>query len=143
MSGDSLMVADDGNNRLAVLGPDLRIHRTANGRAPGLPAELSPRAVDSKGRFYAVIPAWMSITQGTIPDSLPIVRFTPGTGPVEIIARLKASPEPPPPPRRDRPTFPVWVFAPGDSWAVTPGGRVALVHARTYQVEWIEPDGSV
>ena len=102
MSGDSLIVADDGNNRLAVLGPDLRIHRTANGRAPGIPAELSPRAVDSKGRFYAVIPAWMSITRGIIPDSLPIVRFTPGAGPVETIARIKASPEPPPPPRRDR-----------------------------------------
>ncbi len=56
MAGDSLMVADDGNNRLVVLGPDLKIHRVANGRAPGLQFELSPRAVDQAGRFYSVIP---------------------------------------------------------------------------------------
>lgn len=139
MAGDSLMVADDGNNRLVVLGPDLKIHRVANGRAPGLPSELAPRAVDQAGRFYAVIPGWM--LQAERPDSLPVVRFIPGAGSMETIGRLKASPQPPPPPRRDRPTFPVYVFAPGDSWAVTPAGRVALVRAADYRVEWIEPNG--
>ena len=141
MGGDSLMLADDGNNRLAVLGPDLRIHRVTRGNAPGLPTELTPRAVDSKGRFYAVIPGWALSPRGEEPDSLPVVRFIPGAKPVETVARLKASPRPPPPPRRDRPTYPVFVFAPGDSWAATPAGRVALVRAADYRVEWIEPDG--
>ena len=133
MAGDSLVMADDGNNRLVVLGPDLKIHRVATGRTPGLPFELSPRAVDQTGRFYSVIPDWMLETES---DSLPVVRFVPGAGSVETIARLKASPRPPPPPRRDRPTFPVYAFAPGDSWAVTPAGRVAIVRAADYRVEW-------
>ena len=141
MGGDSLIVADDGNNRLAVLGPDLRIHRVTSGNAPGRPTELTPRAVDSKGRFYAVIPGWALSTRGEEPDSLPLVRFVPGAKPVETVARLKGSPRPPPPPRRDRPTYPVLVFAPGDAWAATPAGRVAIVRAADYRVEWIEPDG--
>ena len=141
MGGDSLMVADEGNNRLVVLGPDLRIHRVTNGRAPGLQFELSPRAVDQAGRFYAVIPQWMLMGQGAESDSLPVVRFGHGAGRLETIARLKASPLPPPPPRRDRPTFPVLAFAAGDSWAVTSSGRIAIVRGADYRVEWIEPDG--
>lgn len=141
MAGDSLLLVDEGNNRLAILGPELRIRRTATGSAPGLPVELAPRAVDSRGRFYAVIPGWALSRQGTEADSLPLVRFVPGVGPVETIARLKASPRPPAPPRRDRPTYPVLVFAPADAWAASPTGRVAVVRAADYRVEWIEPDG--
>ena len=138
MPGDSLMVADDGNNRLVVLGPDLKIHRVANGHAPGLPFDLSPRAVDQSGRFYSVIPGWMLETES---DSFPVIRFVPGAGSMETMAQLRASPRPPPPLRRDRPTFPVYALAPGDSWAVTPAGRVAIVRAADYRVEWIEPNG--
>ena len=33
-------------------------------------------------------------------------------------------------------------FAPRDSWAAGHDGRVAIVHASPYRVEWIRPDGS-
>lgn len=32
-------------------------------------------------------------------------------------------------------------FAPHDTWVVAPNGRVAIVHAQPYRVEWISPDG--
>jgi hypothetical protein len=60
---------------------------------------------------------------------------------VETIARLEARPEPPPPPRRDRPTFSLLAFAAGDSWVATPSGRLAIVRASAARVEWIEPGG--
>jgi hypothetical protein len=34
-------------------------------------------------------------------------------------------------------------FAPQDDWAVAPDGRVALVRAEPYRVEWLHPDGRV
>jgi hypothetical protein len=32
-------------------------------------------------------------------------------------------------------------FAPRDEWAVAPDGRIAIVHAADYRVEWIAPNG--
>ncbi len=138
---DSLVLADDGNNRLSLLGPDLKFHRLVPRATPGLPTELSPRVVGARGEFLALIPGWVLFGAGLPNDSLPIVRFTPGGSGRETLARLKAAPEPPPPPRRDRPRIPGTIFGVGDAWAATPAGRIAIVRAPEFRIEWIGIDG--
>lgn len=34
------------------------------------------------------------------------------------------------------------VFAAGDAWAADPSGRIAIVRAKDYHVEWIDPSGA-
>jgi len=138
---DSLILADDGNNRLQLLGPDGRFHRLVPRTTPGLPVELTPRVVGARGQVLAVIPGWVLFGEGQPTDSLPIIRFTPGAAGRETVAKLKATPEPPPPPRRDRPRIPMMIFGAGDAWAATPSGRIAIVRAPDFRIEWIAPDG--
>ena len=139
--GDSTLVLDEGNNRLDLIGPDGRIHRTINPRTPETEVGLFPRAVDQAGRYYTAIPAWILFTQGIRPDSLPLVRYLPDARRLDRLAWLRPSPEPPPPPRRDRGRIPYIVFGAADAWAAGPDGRVAIVRARDYRVEWIDPTG--
>ena len=46
MPGDSTLLSDEGNQRLAVIGPDLKIHRTFHLQIPGIGVPLGARAVD-------------------------------------------------------------------------------------------------
>ncbi|MEO8448457.1 MAG: hypothetical protein ABI647_01630 [Gemmatimonadota bacterium] len=142
LPGDSVLLIDEGNDRLAVIGPDDRIHRTFHARTPELSVGLTPRAVDSAGRFYTMIPDWVLFGMRQPSDSLPIVRFAMGAERLERIGWIHPAPQPPPPPRRDRPRIPMLIFGAGDSWAASPGGRIAIVHAAPYRIEWIEPNGT-
>jgi hypothetical protein len=139
--GDSVLLIDEGNNRLVLIGPDLRIKRTMARQTPELPDALWPRGVDPSGRHYALVPGWIMFARGMASDSLPIVRFQPTGTKLETLAWLHPSPDPPPPPRRDRPRIPMVVFAAGDAWAPGPNGRIAIVRAKDYRVEWIDSAG--
>lgn len=140
--GDSVLLVDEGNNRMALIAPDGRIGRTFHAATPGLDVGLNPRSVDRAGRHYAVVPGWVRFGQHLERDSLPLLRWVPGARRSEEIAWIHPSPEPGDPPRRDRPRFPITVFGAGDGWAAGPDGRVAVVRARDYHVDWIEPNGS-
>ena len=144
VAGDSVLVTDEGNNRLALIGPDLRIRRTFQPATPGLAERIWPRTVDAGGRYYALIPGWVLFGMGQPDDSLPVIRFLPAPAgrTRETIAWLHPAPQPPPPPRRDRPRIPMLVFAAGDAWAADPSGRIAIVRAKDYHVEWIDPSGA-
>jgi len=138
-TGDSTLLVDEGNSRLAVVGPDLRIHRSFALRLPGIDVPVGTRGVDAQGRYYVQIPGWLSNARER-GDSVWLVRFDLGRNRVDTLASLKGSTSPPPRDGRQL-GIPFVPFAAQDNWMVARDGRVALVRSVPYHVEWRAPDG--
>lgn len=139
MPGDSTLLVDEGNQRLAVIGPDLKVHRSFNLIIPGIGVPLGARAVDRRGRYYLQIPGWLNGPRGGT-DSIVVVQFDPRTQRVDTLARIKGST-----PRRNtmKPGIPYVLFAPQDVWNVTLDGRLGVVRSGDYHVDWREADGRI
>lgn len=139
MPGDSTLLSDEGNQRMAVIGPDLKIHRSFTLMLPGIGVPLGARAVDRRGRYYLQIPAWVSMRENP-GDTIVVVRYDARTERVDTLARVKGST-----PRKNtmRPGIPYVLFAPQDAWAVTLDGRLAVVRSGDYHVDWREADGRI
>lgn len=137
--GDSTLLSDEGNSRLAIIGPDLRIHRSFTLLLPGISFPMGARGMDPQGRFYLQIPAWMDGPRRPN-DSVVVVRFDPRAQRVDTLLRVQGSTALPPGPRYGM----GWVvFAPQDVWSVTRDGRIAVVRSSDYHVEWYEPNGRI
>jgi hypothetical protein len=139
LPGDSTLLVDQGNERLAVIGPDLSIVRSFSSHRPGLTHTVVPRAVDSAGRFYFEIPNWTR-PDANLNDSVAVVRWDPRTGIEEPVGRIRAETYRKPG-RRLRPSLPYVVFAPQDVWQADGGGRVAFVRSAGYRVDWRDAGG--
>ena len=139
LPGDSTLLSDEGNSRSAVIGPDLRIHRSFTLNLPGGSYPMGARSFDRAGRFYLQIPAWMSSARAPN-DTIPLVRFDRTAQKVDTLVRIKGASWLPPGPRYG---FGWVVFAPQDAWAVAPDGRIAVVRSGDYHVEWYAPNGTV
>lgn len=163
LPGDSTLLVDLGNARLSVLDPaGTYVHSYPMALTPQAPPAggpqqgptmlateiLNPRVVDAEGRiYYTARPRSAGPgAGGGAPDSSEVRRWTPGgTEPVRV-ARLR-------PPAQSTTTSggsgnvrvamrPV-PLAPQDDWAVAPDGRVAVVRAEPYHVQWVSEDGEV
>lgn len=144
-TGDSVVLSDQGNARLAVIGPDLRIHRSFTLTIPNVPTGFFPRAVDPNGRMYAQVPRWAARGYGAHGDSIPLVAITPpaagGRAPaVAVLAWVIAEAEPA---GGRKFGLPFVAFSPQDGWAATSDGRVVIVRVGDYHVEWIDQRGMV
>lgn len=137
MAGDSTLLVDEGNQRLAVIGPDLRIHRSFNLMIPGIGVPLGARATDRRGRYYLQIPGWLNGPRGGT-DTIVVIRFDPRTPRVDTLARIKGST-----PRKNtmKPGIPYVLFAAQDVWNVTTDGRLGVARSGDYHVEWRDTDG--
>ena len=140
MPGDSTLLVDEGNSRLAVISPALAITRSFTLRIPGIGFTLGARAMDAQGRFYLQVPGWM-IAAHERGDSVPLVRFDPRTQRVDTMALIKGATSLPPKVPKYGLSF--IAFSPEDVWAVTMDGRVAVVRSSDYHVEWIGSDRRV
>ena len=138
LPGDSTLVADEGNARFMILGPDLKVHRSLSSQRPGLVYSPWPRATDRQGRLYFQVPAWAAGPEGIEDDSVHVARLDLRTGKLDTLARARRPTEP-----RVKYGLPYVGFAPQDVWQATPDGRIALVRSRDYHIEWREPDGRV
>jgi hypothetical protein len=141
LPGDSTLLVDQGNERLAVIGPDLSIVRSFSSHRPGLTHAVVPRAVDSAGRFYFEIPNWTR-PDANLNDSVAVVRWDPRTGIEEPVGRIRGETYRQPG-RHLRPSLPYVVFAPQDVWQADAAGRVAFVRSADYRVEWRDRDGRI
>jgi hypothetical protein len=135
LPGDSTLLVDVGNGRLAVVGPDLRIHRTFSASPSEARYGLTPRYADAEGFLYFTVPPWARGPAAGPGDSVEIARWHPVQHTVEPVAMVKGMT-----PRRDRgpsltPRFPNVPFAPQDAWAVTPRGDLFVVRSDDYHVE--------
>jgi hypothetical protein len=145
LPGDSTLMTDLGNGRLAVLAPDGSIVRTepiARDGEDGGMMLVMPQATDAEGGI------WFASRGGprmSLDDSVQVRRLDPVTGELETMARLA-----PPPMTRstnggaanmEERIMPI-PFGAQDAWSVGPGG-LAIVRAEPYHVERVRPDGSV
>jgi hypothetical protein len=142
LPGDSTLLVDLGKGRFVIIGPDGSLMdgmSMAVPREDGAPSFLLPRAVDERGRLYFM--ASGALGQGP-PDSTAVVRYDRATARMDTVARLWR-----PEPRVQRSGGSVRVsgtmMEARDDWAVGPDGRVAVLRANGYSVDWHLPDGTV
>lgn len=138
--GDSVLLVDEGNARLGIISPDLRIVRSFVLDVPGVPATLVPRGVDPEGRMYAQVPRWAAEGVGRRGDSVPILRVGGRGAQPEIVAWVLVLADPPGKIRRGLPYVP---FTPQDVWAANSRGELVIARSGDYHVEWLTQHGVV
>lgn len=149
----STLVTDLGNGRLSVFGPDGRYREStpivqggsAPGAGPGRPTFVLATQVDGQGRLYFQQFGFGGGGQRPA-DSAAVVRFDRRAARLDTVAFVKIAP-----PiervsgtannRNVQMTPPVYPRQ--DGWAVAPDGRLAIVRAADYHVEWVTPTGRV
>jgi hypothetical protein len=142
LPGDSTLLVDLGKMYMTVVGPDGAFHdgmSMALTSEDGRPSFILPRAVDSEGRIYAESSGVMG---GGPQDSTAISRYDRSTGSSERVAMVWRTP-PTITRSGDNVSMSLRRMVPNDDWAVTPEGRVAVIRANGYFVEWHSPDGEV
>jgi hypothetical protein len=149
LPGDTILIADGGNNRYLVLGPGGRVLSTM----PPVRIQPNPNttygvdinATDAQGGMYFLLPRGLVQQQDA---GTPVVRFHRGRASFDTVGRVfmpalttgaqqsagggasfgMIAPTP---------------FAARDEWVVAPDGSLAVVRTEPYHVEWTSPGGVV
>ena len=153
LADDRSLLVDLGNARLTEVAADNSFGATLplSSGTPGPPGSGSdfeiriPEGVDDAGRIYYQGRV-MAIGDGDPPTEAPLRRWDPDADVVDDITMLllperKISRSGGP--GNQSVSMRQVPLSPEDAFAVAPSGRVAVVRAEPYHVEWIEPDGSV
>lgn len=142
LPGDSTLLLDLGKGRFTIVGPDGSFHEGMSMAVPredGAPSFMFPRAVDDRGRLYFMASGVMG--QGPA-DSTAVVRYDRETARMDTVALLWR-----PETRVQRTGGSIRVtqtmMQSRDDWAAGPDGRVAVVRANGYSVEWRLADGTL
>jgi hypothetical protein len=142
----TILLADHSGPRALVLSPDGTItggYRTARrGVRSSSDSDTDQTRLDARGfAYFADRASGLAITD--LPTSSDLVRLDPAKQTEERIAQL-AIPKSERLPSGDGMILTRSVIGdPADGWGVLPDGRVAVVRANPYRVEWISPAGSV
>ena len=157
LPGDSSGVYDMLNSRLLVVlpdgkaGPFITIERPSQPGPGGGTVRIggsAPRYADGKGRLYWTGQAFSEPRPGQPPkvaDSLPILRYDRGTKKIDTLAWVRPAKENVQTSggggRMEVRMGVANPFSPRDEWAVAPDGRVVVLRAPEYRVEWYGPSG--
>lgn len=145
--GDSLLLVDRASRRLLVIAPDGRMGR-ALPFPDGLGGMPDPRGADRAGRVYFQASPFRgepgaSPAPAALPDTVPILRWDPGSGRVDTVGRVRI------------PALKMQVsggenarmvmmrpqpYAPADAWVVADRGAVGVVREGDYHVDWLGGD---
>lgn len=151
LPGDSSAVPDPLNSRLLVVLPDGKAGgfiMTSGGEGGGIRMGALPRKSDGRGNLYWSTPG-VSIPSGggppKISDSAAVIRWNFAAKKTDTLAML-ALPKGSSQVSGGAGRVNVQIgggnpFTPRDEWAVAPDGRVAVLRAGDYHVEWISPNG--
>jgi len=145
LPGDSTLLVDIGKARLISIGPDMVLHdgmqiaKTVEREGRVSMQLIMPRFVDGEGRLY--YPGQGGLDQGP-PDSTAILRYDRAAERVDTLGWAWR-----PEPNVIRSGSSVRMLSRQmegrDDWAVGSDGRLAIVRAADYSVEWRYPDGRV
>lgn len=150
LPGDSTLLVDLGNGRLATLGPDLGFGSTSaitvgEPRMGGPMVFAIPQGVDEEGRVYARAMGG-GMGAGAYPDSAEILRIDREARTADPVAKFKIQSVT----RQtsgganDRAVAIAPVpLSPEDAWGVAADGSVILARCGDYHLERIAPDGTV
>jgi len=139
LPGDSSLLVDLGKAQLTVINPDGTFGEGMPMMIPredGFPEILHPRFVDATGKVYHQAARSRS---GGPPDSAAVARFDRASRTFDTVAMVWL-------PenflvRSQRFGFLPRMLEPRDDWAVGEDGRVAVIRAEDFSVEWSFPDG--
>lgn len=146
LPGDRTLLVDLGNGRLTVLSPELefgdtRPYATVD-PAAGTMLRMHPQGVDGMGRIYfRASPGF-----DEDPDSLRILRMDLETEQIESVGmfmREGRTREESGDATSQNVSITQIPLSPTDAWGVADDGRVVVVRAGDYHVDWFEVDGSV
>lgn len=150
LAGDTTLLVDVGNFRLALLDPASKIVATT-------PLMMDntlrmPRGSDARGNLYWDQARQVSSQSGIEPlegGTAPIIRWRFGSNAMDTVAMIA---------RSGRAAVSTWRMSGGsasavtptkrpaysaqDAWVVAADGRIAVVHHEDYHVEWIPPNGT-
>lgn len=158
---DTTMLFDPLNNRYLVIGPDakpvtsFRVETPPPASAGGggggmmmIGGGLTARVADARGRLYAEgAPISMGPNgQPQQADSTVLLRYDRATQRIDTLGYIKLA-------KQNVQTsgsqgnFSIQIggsnpLTPRDEWSVFPDGRVAIVRAADYHVDWIAPNGT-
>lgn len=139
--GDETLMLDMGNRRLLRI-VNGQIARDAIPLAGGdgqLP--IFPRAVDAQGRIYYDLAGVMSpaTIEYTRRGRAPLLRFDPSTNRTDTLGMVSFPPTPAASagPGEVRVSIGGQAYQARDAWAITPEGRVGVVRAAPYHVQWL------
>lgn len=137
LPGDSSLLVDLGNSRLTVIDPEGRFVESTpmtTATADGIGRSVHPKDVDGAGNLYAGGPP---SPQGPA-DTTEVHKIERETREETRVAAAWRAPYVRPGPGDKRPMLTLF-----DEWAVGSDGRVAVVRANRYSVDWFLPDGRV
>lgn len=153
LSGDSTAVADVLNQRMLVIEPNGKVGgfletpaAGGGGRGGMVTMGMLPRQSDGRGGLYYSTPGLVMTEQGPkSSDSSAIVRWRPALKKVDTVAFLALAKNAAQV-SGSRNNMNVRIgggnpFSPADAYAIAPDGRVAVLRAADYRVEWISPTG--
>ena len=137
LPGDSTLLVDLGNGRLTVIDPEGRFvdwtpmtTATEDGRG----RTVHPNFVDAAGNLYGGGP----YSPEGPPDTTALHKIVRATGEETRVAAAWHTAYVRPQPGEKRP-----MLRPYDDWAAGSDGRVAVIRANGYSVDWYFPDGRV
>ena len=140
LRGDSTLLNDREQRRFLLIGPDAKPVRTILWPTvplggDGLQDEMH---TDEQGNVYFP-------RSGFHPDTgmTPLLRWNIGTGKIDSVQTVAMAKMVESRPSRDVVRTLVVPFEDGDAWTVTPGGEVAIVRPREYQLEWRATNGTI
>jgi hypothetical protein len=142
LPGDSSLLVDLGKTYLTVVGPDGTFQggmSMATTTEDGPPSIIMPEAVDGAGRLYSQ--GMVSFGEGPT-DSIQVSRYDRATSESESVASLWRT-EPIVTRSGNNVSMTRPRMVPNDDYAVGADGRVAVIRANGYFVEWHMPDGSI
>jgi hypothetical protein len=141
VGGDSTLMVDQLNRRLALVLPDGALSTsTIPMRLPsGVP--MFPRGADAAGRIYFDLAGIMmpGLEEAAVSGRAPLLRWDPASGRVDTLGVVNF----PPMEGAARPGEMRIMLGGGgpfrgrDQWAVTPDGRVGIARYQDYHVEWL------
>ena len=143
----STLLLDRGLTRLMTISTTGTLHGTRSiaqrGTSSSSDADVDLQRVDARGFAYFANRHALGESVAGQPQYAALVRFDPEAQKQESIAQLR---------QPDRKTFAGGdgmvfsrsvVGSPEDGWGVASDGRIAIVRADPYRVEWLAPDGKV
>jgi sugar lactone lactonase YvrE len=148
-AGDSAWLLDRGLAKVLLVSPTGAILRSRSIKENGITyssdADVDRQRIDGRGLAYFTTHGRMTMARrgSAVVDSVLLVRFDAARQHYDTVARLREPEARVVQATENMQMTQAVIGSPADGWGVAPSGRVAVVRADPYHVEWIDATGHV